>query len=781
MWGGTPDRNMVSNMKGLPTDWDVKTKKNVKWVAELGSQSYGNPVVAGGMVFVGTNNEGLRDPKQAGDRGVLMAFREVERRVPVAADAREAGGRPRQRLAVSGRRLVAAGRGRRALYYTSNRGVVWCLDINGFRDGKNDGPVTDEKLTGQNDADVIWSFDMMEEVGSYPHNLSNSSPVISGDLIFVSTSNGQDESHVNIPSPRAPAIIALNKNTGKLVWEDNSVEDRILHGQWSTPSVGTIGGVDQVVQRAGRRLGARLRSGHRQEALGVRHQPEGLGLAEDAQRGDRDAGDLRGQASTSPTARTRSTAKASATSTAIDATKRGDITKTGRVWHFDKIRRSISTASIADGLLYIPDFSGFLHCLDAKTGQEYWTHDMFAAVWGSTLVVDGKVYLGDEDGDIVVLQAGKEKKVLGRDEHGQRRLRDAGAGARRAVPEQPESAVRAGAMPGRNDTQHGMARLQPSCDRRPEGSRCDLSSCLRVFVAAAVRAAAGGADAGAGRELAPVPRQRRASPASRPTAPPGDADAASGPTRPASRSNRPPRSSTAPSTSDRRRANCSRSISRPASCAGSTRPGERVHRRVVAGRRRRRGVHRRPRRHPSTPSTVQDGRKRSGRSRPTARSKSSPVLVDDLVLIGSYDTHLYALERRTGKLRWKVQTDGPVHATPAVHERRRLHRPAATSSFRAVRVADGKALFEIPIGAYTGASPVVEGDRAYFGTFDADVLALDLTHAQGRVDATAIPSGSSRTTRRPRSLRRRPRDRRRPRQGGARDRRRQRQGARGSS
>ena len=76
MWGGTPDRNMVSNMKGLPTEWDVKTKKNVKWVAELGSQSYGNPVVAGGMVFVGTNNEALRDPKQPGDRGVLMAFRE---------------------------------------------------------------------------------------------------------------------------------------------------------------------------------------------------------------------------------------------------------------------------------------------------------------------------------------------------------------------------------------------------------------------------------------------------------------------------------------------------------------------------------------------------------------------------------------------------------------------------------------------------------------------------------------------------------------------------------
>src|SRR6058998_912279 len=78
MWGGTPDRNMVSNMKGLPVQWDIKTKKNVKWVAKLGSQSYGNPVVAGGMVFVGTNNENPRDPQQAGDRGVLMVFRESD-------------------------------------------------------------------------------------------------------------------------------------------------------------------------------------------------------------------------------------------------------------------------------------------------------------------------------------------------------------------------------------------------------------------------------------------------------------------------------------------------------------------------------------------------------------------------------------------------------------------------------------------------------------------------------------------------------------------------------
>jgi outer membrane protein assembly factor BamB len=94
----------------------------------------------------------------------------------------------------------------------------------------------------------------------------------------------------------------------------------------------------------------------------------------------------------------------------IDATKRGDITKTGLVWHYDKIRRSISTPAIADGLIYQPDFSGFLHCLDAKTGQRYWYHDTKAPIWSSPYYVDGKVYLGNDSKTVYVFEHGTKLK-----------------------------------------------------------------------------------------------------------------------------------------------------------------------------------------------------------------------------------------------------------------------------------------------------------------------------------------------------------------------------------
>ncbi len=395
MWGGTADRNMVSMMKGLPTTWDVAKKTNIKWVATLGSQSYGNPVVAGGRVFVGTNNEALKNPKEPGDRGVLMAFKESDgeflwQHANLKLSAGRANDWPFQGVCSSP--LVEGER----LWYVSNRAELVSLDVKG--DGKGG-------------AKVLWKFDMMEEVGAQPHNMANSSPVSYGDLIYVSTSNGQDESHVNIPSPRAPSMIAVNKNTGKLVWEVNEVNDKILHGQWSSPAVGKIGDTVQVIigQGDGWVRGFEALTGKKlwefdmnpKDSVWPKTRNEVIATpviwenkvfianGQDPEHGE-GVGHLY----------------------AIDPTKRGDITKTGQLWHYDKIRRSISTGALFEGILYYSDFSGFLHAIDANTGKPYWTHDMLAAIWGSPIVINGNVYLGDEDGDVVVLKAGKEKKIV---------------------------------------------------------------------------------------------------------------------------------------------------------------------------------------------------------------------------------------------------------------------------------------------------------------------------------------------------------------------------------
>jgi outer membrane protein assembly factor BamB len=410
MWGGSPDRNMVSDMKGLPLSWDVKTGKNVKWVAKLGSQTYGNPVVGNGVVLVGTNNEALRNSKQPGDRGVLKAFRESDGEfLWQAADEKLSSGRvndwPFQGVASSP--LIVGD----TFYYVNNRAELIKGDLHGFRDGTNDGPYTDETFTSETDVDIIWKLDMMEELGVFPHNLANSSPVALGDMIFVSTSNGQDESHVNVPSPRAPALIAVKMETGEVVWEDASPGDRILHGQWSTPTVARVGDSYQVVMAQGdgwvrgfvAETGEKLWEFDlnpkdsvwpktRNEVISTPVIVDNVVYIANGQ--DPEHGEGVGHAY------------------AIDATKRGDITETGRIWHYDRIRRSISTAAVHEGLVYMADFSGFVHCLDAKTGTPYWTYDMFAAVWGSPMVIDDKVYIGDEDGDVVVFQHGKELKVL---------------------------------------------------------------------------------------------------------------------------------------------------------------------------------------------------------------------------------------------------------------------------------------------------------------------------------------------------------------------------------
>ncbi|MDA0838398.1 MAG: PQQ-binding-like beta-propeller repeat protein [Planctomycetota bacterium] len=418
MWGLTRGRNLAVPGTNVPTSWDVKTGKNIKWVAELGSQTYNNVSVAGGKLFIGTNNQAEKNPQVVGDRGVVMCFNEADGKfIWQAAHPKLPTGRvndwPEQ--GICSIPLIDGDR----LFYVSNEARIVCADVNGFLDDENDGPYTSEKATSKIDVDIVWELDMMDELAVFPHNLATCSIVDDGgDLLFVVTSNGVDEAHLVVPSPRAPDFICVDKKTGKVVWEDNPVSDRILHGEWSNPAYGIMGGKPQVVfaggdgvvysyePKTGKQiwkfdcnlkdskwiLGGR---GTRNNIIAtpvIYKDHVYIGVGQDPEHGE-GPGHLY----------------------CIDGTKTGDVTKSGKVWHFgdEKFNRTMSTCAITDdGLLFITDLSGFLYCLDAKTGKQHWRHDLLAAVWGSVLVVDGKVIIGDEDGDLEILEAKKTKKVL---------------------------------------------------------------------------------------------------------------------------------------------------------------------------------------------------------------------------------------------------------------------------------------------------------------------------------------------------------------------------------
>jgi outer membrane protein assembly factor BamB/HEAT repeat protein len=403
----------VAQKGNPPVDWDTTTGRNIVWSVELGNDTFGRPVVAGDVVYVGTDNARQMNFAFQEECGVLMAFRVTDGAFlwQDVAPRVERGLREFLLPSTTSAPYVEGNR----LYYVTAECQLRCLDTQGFRDGENNGPYREEIFQDNAAADIVWELDMAR-LGVFPHEASNSEVLPVGDLLLVSTSNGQNEGHTRVPSPRAPSLIAVDKHTGEVVWRAIGAGEQVLHGQWSSPVAANVNGRIQMLFGGGdgwlRAYDAA--SGH--EVWRFDGNPK------DARWLPRPGVLSRSSIIASPVfadgrvfiAMGQSPGHGNGPSLiyAISPNGQGDVTESRLLWTSREVGRVVGTPMVKDGLLYVGDLGGTVHCLDVATGAHVWKHETNEAIWGCLLLAGDRLYVGTVEGSMTVLRAGRRKELV---------------------------------------------------------------------------------------------------------------------------------------------------------------------------------------------------------------------------------------------------------------------------------------------------------------------------------------------------------------------------------
>lgn len=433
-------RNFASGERGLPDTFDPKNGTNVRWSVPLGTETHATPVIAGGRIYIGTNNGEPRDPKHQGDRGVLMCLAEsdghllwqlvVPKRVEdIYFDWPNSG--------ICSPATVEGDR----IYIVSNRGEVMCLDALGLANG-NDGPFQDEgrHMTpapqpalepGPLDADIIWLFNLTEGAGIWSHDAAHSSVLIRGDHLYLNSGTGVDNTHRKIRTPDAPSLVVLDKRTGRLLARDDEhIAPYIFHNTWAAPSMAKVNGRELIFFNGGNGvvyafepLAAAPPEGQVAKLRKVwQFDCDPTAPKENVHRYNQNRGESPSDIFGMPVVIGNQVfvagggdiwwGKNEAWLQCIDATGEGDITRTAQRWRYPLVRHVMATPTVADGLVFIGDVGQTIHCVDAATGKAVWTHEASGEIWASACVADGKAYFATRRGQVVILAAAREKQVL---------------------------------------------------------------------------------------------------------------------------------------------------------------------------------------------------------------------------------------------------------------------------------------------------------------------------------------------------------------------------------
>lgn len=439
-WGERFTRNQISGEVRLPESFDPATNRNVRWTATLGTESHSTPIIVRGRVYMSTNNGRPRNPQVTHDCGVLMCFDEHDGRFLWQLAVPKRGPTSYWDWPHTGMASPVTVEGDRA-YVVSNRGEVLCLDVFGMENG-NDGPFRDEARhqaergappieTTPADADIVWLYDVPETLGVRQHDGAHCSILIDGDLLYLCTSNGLDDEHRKVGAPDTPCLIVLEKATGRLVARENEgIARRTCHSNWSSPSIADINGRRLVFFGGGDGVCYAFEALTSVPPAGVVQSLRNVWKFDLDPTGPKDdPGGYKSNRRVSPSVIVGMPVvqgnrvyvagggdlwwgKRKSWLKCIDATQTGDITTTGQVWSYEMPTHSMETPSVTGDLVFIADCGGSIHCLDRATGRPHWVHQGDAETWGSTMVADGRVYLGTRKGDLWVFAAQKEKKLL---------------------------------------------------------------------------------------------------------------------------------------------------------------------------------------------------------------------------------------------------------------------------------------------------------------------------------------------------------------------------------